>query len=58
MKKKIVAMITAGAMVASMVSALPAYADESAASSTAAMTEAPSDDSLDAKKKGNKSTVR
>ena len=51
MKNKIVAMITAGAMVASMVSALPAYADESAASSTAAMTEAPSDDSLDAKKK-------
>ena len=35
MKNKIVAMITAGALVASMVSALPAYADESAASSTA-----------------------
>ena len=35
MKKNIVAMITAGAMAVSMVSALPSFADESAASSTA-----------------------
>ena len=44
MKKKIAAMITAGAMAASMISAMPAYANESTASSTAVTGEVPSEE--------------
>ena len=48
MKKKIVAMITACAMIASMVSVMPAYADETEASLAAVIGEVPSEKEEDA----------